>query len=469
MIQKLFENLKNFLYLQDIEQWLQDIEKYLLLNRPRLWILKLPYVVCYTIMVNLLIIFLVFISPPTKYQIHNYLIPGTILLSFGEIIGISYWIHKQNLYKIEKQYGDLSNVYLEMLGYGFCIMLIIASPMIVFNMSVDVKAKITVIKNELTADLLILDSISYNYYNKHSKQNNVYADNDKSQDSLQSNCKKYFQGNDDKSKFVKEIICEKLVLVALVEPNGSDKYKVEDSEYQKLDDYLKDDIENIYNDLPLPKDKTEFQKTLSNKFGGNSNTAKIYDIINQYKKVDVFAEVFAEISKKLFKQPIPDENESLKQYGILDAVENARNIYNDIYHFNFLKYNLLWVLLFLSLGTFLLYSFKKTYKTDFVWALIYIFIFIAMLSYLNSLLSQRNSIIPLIIFMLTLIVFPLALGNIKNQKYWRFKTRIIIAFPVLLAICSFYIVDFLHYNKTIKDEGEFGFWVEIIIILFSSG
>ncbi|MDZ7956857.1 MAG: hypothetical protein RMY34_02940 [Aulosira sp. DedQUE10] len=161
MIKKIIGKIQKWYDKILFPEFLNKINHSWLLHRPRLWLIKLHYVVYYALLINVIIFFLVLIFPIKVYHLCSFLIVGIVIIAIGEVIALIYWLYKQSLYNIEKQYGNTckSNGFLELFGYSACIMLI-ASVTLVFYLSVALKSAIVIPQTDLSIDLLILNSIN---------------------------------------------------------------------------------------------------------------------------------------------------------------------------------------------------------------------------------------------------------------------------------------------------------------------
>ncbi|MEH2128594.1 hypothetical protein [Nostoc sp.] len=172
MIKKVIEKIQKWLFKILLPEFLDKINHSWLLERPRLWLLRLHYITYYALVVNVIIFFIVFIFPIKLYHLSSFLIGGIVIIAICELIALIYWLYKQSSYNIEKQYGNLckSKGFLELFGYSVCIMLI-ASATLVFYLSVALKSAIVIPQTDLSIDLLILNSISRNF-----NKNSIYID-----------------------------------------------------------------------------------------------------------------------------------------------------------------------------------------------------------------------------------------------------------------------------------------------------
>jgi len=112
--------------------FLKRLDRYLLLNHPRIWISKIYYVFYYGLLANIILNFLVFIFFSESSQSHlidefiNNIIFLVILIELGVFY---YWSLKQCLFNIEKEHGNFhfTDGVVEIVIYTVCTIIIFSS------------------------------------------------------------------------------------------------------------------------------------------------------------------------------------------------------------------------------------------------------------------------------------------------------------------------------------------------------
>ncbi|NEO52430.1 MAG: hypothetical protein F6K54_04660 [Okeania sp. SIO3B5] len=113
-------------------RFIKRLDRYLLLNYPRIWISKIHYVFYYGVWANIILNFLVFIFFSESSQSHlidefiQFIILVVMLI---EVAAFVYWFLKQCLFNIEKEYGNYSftDGIMEIIIYTMCTIIIISS------------------------------------------------------------------------------------------------------------------------------------------------------------------------------------------------------------------------------------------------------------------------------------------------------------------------------------------------------
>lgn len=112
--------------------FLKILDRYLLLNHPRIWISKIYYVFYYGLLANIILNFLVFIFFSESSQSHlidefiHYII---VLVMLIEVVAFCYWFFKQCLFNIEKEHGNFhfTDGVVEIVIYTVCTIIIFSS------------------------------------------------------------------------------------------------------------------------------------------------------------------------------------------------------------------------------------------------------------------------------------------------------------------------------------------------------
>ena len=112
--------------------FLKRLDRYLLLNHPRIWISKIYYVFYYGLLANIILNFLVFIFFSESSQSHlidefiHYII---VLVMLIEVVAFCYWFFKQCLFNIEKEHGNFhfTDGVVEIVIYTVCTIIIFSS------------------------------------------------------------------------------------------------------------------------------------------------------------------------------------------------------------------------------------------------------------------------------------------------------------------------------------------------------
>ena len=112
--------------------FLKRLDRYLLLNHPRIWISKIYYVFYYGLLANIILNFLVFIFFSESSQSHliDEFINIIIFLVISIELGVFYyWSFKQCLFNIEKEHGNFhfTDGVVEIIIYTMCTIIIFSS------------------------------------------------------------------------------------------------------------------------------------------------------------------------------------------------------------------------------------------------------------------------------------------------------------------------------------------------------
>ena len=112
--------------------FLKRLDRYLLLNHPRIWISKIYYVFYYGLLANIILNFLVFIFFSESSQSHliDEFINNIIFLVISIELGVFYyWSLKQCLFNIEKEHGNFhfTDGVVEIVIYTVCTIIIFSS------------------------------------------------------------------------------------------------------------------------------------------------------------------------------------------------------------------------------------------------------------------------------------------------------------------------------------------------------
>ncbi len=145
-----------------IPNYLKKIDKYFLLNYPRIWISKIHYIIFYSILANIALNICVLLYPIKPHHI-SYLFSTSMILILIEIIFLIRWFYIQTLYNVEKNYGKTSLItgFSEFLIYFFCVFLI-CSISISFLLTMKMKFSDSMNINQLISDANTL----YSEYNR---------------------------------------------------------------------------------------------------------------------------------------------------------------------------------------------------------------------------------------------------------------------------------------------------------------
>ncbi|MEH2391154.1 MAG: hypothetical protein V7K21_05575 [Nostoc sp.] len=397
--------------------FLDRIDNFCLLHQPRLWTLKLHYVFYYALLINIFLFGFIFTIQ--VYNLPTFFNVVILIITISEVIALVYWLYKQSIYNIEKEYGNTykSNGFLEFLGYIACVMLILSATSI-FYLSVALKSPIIIPQAKLSIDLLILNSI------------NIYIDSKNSKDTYLSSAKT-FKLNEYLKNFI--VYNNQVIQKHINESIFSKKYDNEQERIKwisnfkelkekqgissnqylqyfllknKLRDSLKDTIKNEkdlifleYNNdnnsiytysssnpypLPYPYDDKRIKifKYLLNKNKEdikNSILPNFLELIEKGNPQKIF-----EIIKYYTGQNISNQQSDTDIYTIGKAQKNANDIY-EIFDNNNLIIRILSINYYtLDLIVLLLFLFKNTYWLDFIFALIYLFVIVVIFTSIAS-------------------------------------------------------------------------------------
>ena len=113
-------------------KFLQKLDKYLLLNYPRIWVTKIHYVFYYGLLANIILNLLIFFLIQPN-QINKFIGFIMTLVMLAELVAFVYWFRRQCLFNLEQDCGDTNwiNEFLGIIIYSFCILLIVSSSLIV--------------------------------------------------------------------------------------------------------------------------------------------------------------------------------------------------------------------------------------------------------------------------------------------------------------------------------------------------
>ncbi|NEP89666.1 MAG: hypothetical protein F6K18_24100 [Okeania sp. SIO2C2] len=112
--------------------FIKRLDRYLLLNHPRLWISKIHYVFYYGLWANVILNFLVFIffsESSQSHLINEFISFIIVIVMLIELAAFVYWFLKQCLFNIEKEYGNFhfTDGIVEIVVYTMCTLIIISS------------------------------------------------------------------------------------------------------------------------------------------------------------------------------------------------------------------------------------------------------------------------------------------------------------------------------------------------------
>ena len=112
--------------------FLKRLDRYLLLNHPRIWISKIYYVFYYGLLANIILNFLVFIFFSESSQSHlidEFINNIIFLVMLIEVVAFFYWFFKQCLFNIEKEHGNFhfTDGVVEIVIYTVCTIIIFSS------------------------------------------------------------------------------------------------------------------------------------------------------------------------------------------------------------------------------------------------------------------------------------------------------------------------------------------------------
>lgn len=498
-------------------KWLQGIDRHLLLNRPKFWSLKLHYILYYALIADSLIAFLVRVFPiSSPTQLFNLLITGFVIIPIGETILLFYWLYIQFLLNRERQYGHIRkwNGLLELLSYSVCITLI-ASGLIVFYGVTLFKVKPVIPRTQLAIDLITLDAIQRegledskdyfqalkNYVNSDEFNNlqkeSIFSEkyNDKKQQNSKIELFEQRKGLRFEEGKIVVVDREKYInfnsyygqnlpnnqLCFLSENNDSLRrhwYQIEQKtrifvEYDNSNLFfnygLYEDLRcSLFKDLSNKKDIELLKKSSLNHLVEKIKKNKLEEVINPMLKYaapgnidDVYK--FYNYIKKNTPAEVNSRPPSIRNSPVILAADvvrfSARDLYQIFYTFTTFQEILFWYYLLLNLILLLLLLFYSTYMVDFIFALVYIFVLVAVLWFAAGISSSSLSLKPekvmlVFIFLPTIIIFFLAFSRRKIKRYWRFKVLNLVAFPFAVLVSVYSIIELLERNNIFPMNNE---------------
>ncbi|MDZ7970463.1 MAG: hypothetical protein RM368_36995 [Nostoc sp. DedSLP03] len=444
MIQKLIESIKKILNKILFPKWLQKRDRYFLLYRPRLWVLKLHYVFYYVVLANLLIICLVSIYPLKPYHISVLWQINSGVLFIVVIPALFYWCLKQYLFNdifdAVQKFGKVSKNFglLEILGYSVGVILI-ASVVIIFNYSIAFKMTYIVVpQNKLNIDLLILNSIE----NINSQNNSKYRTTDintyleafkykPEKEATKNICNKEYNKllatNDNIKNILKEkLSCQNVIFLDLKE-GLVDSIEV----FHKL-------IDNKNNKLITRNISTLANLIESIQKNDQETTKAIQSIINRYSGMSFPSSYSISFLINLS----------------LDNADLIYDYYSDMLTVLFAIY------LICNLVILLIFLFNNIYLTDCVSGILYIVAIGFSCLYIASFLSsysllrslKQEIILSILFFAFALFITYHALSNKKANIYSQFKTLNLIALPFTAVMFTVTIVTILSYYNFIEKD-----------------
>lgn len=496
---------------------LQKIDRNFLLNRPKFWSLKLHYILYYALIADFLIAFLVVIFPiSSPTQLPKLLITGLVIIPIAETILLFYWLYIQFLLNRERRYGHIRkwNGLLELLSYSVCITLI-ASGLIVFLLVIQFKVKPVIPRTQLAIDLITLDAIqreelvdSKDYFQ--ALKTYVNSDEFKTLQKESIFSEKY---NDEKERhFRKTYLRNKYSLFSKIRTETFENkekyydydklYELQSLPYNQLC-FLSDDNDNLrkywqtkiapetrifveyddnvqlenflqcslFKDLSNNKDFELLQKSGFNDLVKKIKNNKIKEVINPmlkyvqlentYKNILKFEQFIEKYKQSSYVElPLLSQKKTSVIREAIVALLSASDLYRTFYTFNTLQFILYWYYFLVNLISLLLLLFYSTYMVDFIFALVYIFLLVAVLwtaalsSSSSSLSLKPEEVILFFIILPTIIVSWLAVSKRKIKRYWRFKVLNLVAFPFALVVSVFCIIELLEMNKIFPMNNE---------------
>ncbi|NEN91407.1 MAG: hypothetical protein F6K48_21870 [Okeania sp. SIO3H1] len=126
--------------------FLKRLDRYLLLNHPRIWISKIHYVFYYGLLANIILNFLVwmFFREPSQFHLIDEFINFIIfIVMLTEVAAFVYWFLKQCLFNVAKEYGNFhfTDGIMEIVIYTVCTLIIISSSLTMTYTAIDTVAK----------------------------------------------------------------------------------------------------------------------------------------------------------------------------------------------------------------------------------------------------------------------------------------------------------------------------------------
>lgn len=108
-------------------KFLQKLDRYLLLNYPRIWITKIHYIFYYGLLANMILNLLVFLFIQS-HQIHEFIRFIIVLVIIIEVILYIVWYNLQFLFSVEQEYGNINyfSIFSEIIIYTICTLIIIS-------------------------------------------------------------------------------------------------------------------------------------------------------------------------------------------------------------------------------------------------------------------------------------------------------------------------------------------------------
>jgi hypothetical protein len=452
--------------------FLKNLDRDFLLNRPTLWVLKIHYIIYYSLLLNLLFLVVVCISPISYGNLQTYLNLGLWIVAIGELILLAYWWYRQFVFSVDKRltYTKKSNAFLEILGYFICIMLI-ALPLLVFSSSIHFLQVPKILpREEISIDLIILETAVINVKPASNPDLKKYFQEMKAGLYLDKEVLKTLQKESiflDKYDFYKYYKKNRQELTPLQECIVEDNNTI-NSEGQQLRKFLKDSITNREDLILLEYDiinNTENYYYMCNIYKylqsikGEQLLKQKIKLVDWIRKNEVIDKITPIINKYI------QQNKNVNVRSLINALNKAQTDYRKYYESDsdFVK---TWrinyiVITFLSIGVFL---FRNTYSIDFIYGIVYVFCLILILFIIASsspLLEvdakkfpfDRTSIeLVIFIYLPTLFISYQIISSVNSKKYSRFKVLNLIAFPFAI-VSSFLSLRYLLPEQAYKIFG----------------
>lgn len=111
----------------ELSQFLRDYDHSLLVNRPKLWVIRLPYLALYALLANALVFLFILVLPLQLYHIQEFFSIWWMAF-FASLIALYFWNRQFSLYSPEKAYENTSPLkgLADFLVYIACIMVLIS-------------------------------------------------------------------------------------------------------------------------------------------------------------------------------------------------------------------------------------------------------------------------------------------------------------------------------------------------------
>lgn len=462
---------------------LKDIDRYLLLHYPRLWITKIYYLFYWALLSNVILTLIIFVFPIKPHHIDDF---WNIELGIFciEILCLIIWLIQQSFFNIEKQYGNTSIVksWLEISTYMICIFLILSTslffPFTVKNVTLKEVPEI-----DLALDRVVIDVIYYNHLYQSIRISTIIEENfnNISENKLSEEKNTFSILN----RYLKTKKFQELKIEIEEDKRKKSNFKFPDVEYSNIrHQYLEQalnskelallslsnkrtlvHLEEIMNKENFSKDIIE-KSIISRLYKSieSQQDQEIIDLINKFSsanitKVDIGTELYNKAVRNAYRN-----SSLLHHFYYWNNFEYLFPFYDWQYQLNgVFNYSII----FIHFSIFLL-LFKHIDDDIFVLSLLLLSIILLLMIFIliaiASLVTGDYKISIFLSYFMTLLLFFLLYQSIdmsKLNKHSIINIINIIAFPITIVILVFVIIDsqLIHEQYSYKDlNHDFQYW-----------